>query len=156
VERRRRPREGAALAKKRRWLHPVVKRYLPYALGFLVILAPMLYNPPRPNTLPPYLVGVWESSSPGYKDRYMRLLNRHVIFGTGGYDGEAYVIAEVRTESVEPEGWIKKEKASKTELVRIRYMKKDQVEYELSFFYDPEPVGTITFKNQDIKWRKKG
>jgi hypothetical protein len=123
-------------------------------VAFLVILAPLLHNPPRPNTVPPHLIGTWQSAAPGYEDRYMRLLEHALIFGTGGYDGEAYIIAEVQ---IEPLGQETKGSKPGKSLVTIRYMKVDKLEYQLAFVYDPVPVDTITFKNQDaLKWTKKG
>jgi hypothetical protein len=140
---------------KKGWtLPPKVKQYLPYAVVFLAILTPLLHNPPRNNEVPPYLIGVWRSNTPGYEDRYFQFARRNLVFGTGGIEGEAYMVAEVQSSPVD-EG--AQGGASKRMLVTIRYMKTDKLEYELSFYYDPEPAGLITFKNQEhLKWTKKG
>lgn len=145
---------GSAPTKKKWRIPPKVRQYLPYAVIFLAIIAPLLHNPPRNNEVPPYLRGTWHSNTPGYEDRYLLFVERNVAFGTGGYDGEAYMIAEVQAE---PVGEIGPDGKSKKTLFTIRYMKPDKLEYTLSFYYEPEPVKTITFKNQEnLTWTKKG
>lgn len=149
---RRRTRAGVPPPKKGWTLPPKVRQYLPYAVVFLVILAPLLHNPPRDNRVPPYLVGVWRSATPGYEDRYFQFAQRTLIFGTGGIEGEAYMVAEVQSA---PADEIAQSKAGKRQLFTIRYMKMDRQEYELSFYYDPEPEEVITFKHQEkLKWTK--
>lgn len=148
-------RRGGVPAPKKRWsLPPKVKQYLPYIVIALAILTPLLHNPPRNNTVPPYLVGKWKSSTPGYEDRYLLFVERNLAFGTGGFDGEAFIISEVETS---PEGEDVPGNMNNRTLVKIRYMKTDKLEYTLSFYYQEKPVETITFKNQDnLKWTKKG
>jgi hypothetical protein len=93
-----RRRRGAVQPSKKRWsLPPKVRQYLPYVVVALAILTPLLHNPPRNNTMPSYLIGTWKSKTPGYEDRYMLIVERNIAFGTGAYEGEAYVIAEVET-----------------------------------------------------------
>lgn len=156
LERRRRRRAGLPPAKKGWTLPPKVKQYLPYVVVFLVILAPLLHNPPRNNNVPPYLIGAWRTTTPGYEDRYLQFANRNVIFGTGRFGGEAYMIAEIKSTPVD-EGTADGSSKSKRMLFTIRYMKMDKEEYELSFYYDPPPAQVITFKNQEkLTWTKKG
>ena len=119
-----------------------------------MILAPLLHNPPRANDVPPYLVGLWRTDTPGYEDRYLQFTPRNVIFGTGGYEGESYIVAEVEVSPVDegPQGG-----AGGRSLLTFRYMKADKLEYSLSFYYEPKPTETITFKNQEtLKWTRKG
>jgi hypothetical protein len=151
---RRRPRTAVPPPKKGWTLPPKVRQYLPYTIVFLLLIAPLLHNPPRNNEVPPYLIGVWRSSTPGYEDRYFQFAPRNLIFGTGGIEGESYMIAEVQSSPVD-EG--AQGDAGKRMLFTIRYMKTDKLEYELSFFYDPAPAELITFKHQEkLTWRKKG
>ena len=154
LERRRRKRASPVATKSKWTIPPKVKQYLPYAVVFLVILAPILHNPPRNNTIPPYLIGAWKSGTPGYEDRFMMFTQHSVVFGTGGYAGDVYVVDEVQTSPVS-EGAAGH--ANSRELFAITYMKADKLKLELSFYYEPEPVETITFKNQEhLKWTKKG
>lgn len=148
-------RRGRRAPAKKRWkIPPNVKLYFPYAAIFLAILAPLLYNPPRSNQVPPYLIGVWESTTPGYEDRYLMFSERNVAFGTGRYEGDSYIVAETETSSVD-DGV--QANAGKRIFFKIRYMKPDRLEYDLAFYYDPPPAELITFKNQeDLKWTKKG
>jgi hypothetical protein len=148
---------AAAPPPKTGWtLPPKVRQYLPYVVVFLAILTPLLHNPPRNNEVPPYLIGVWRSSTPGYEDRYLQFAQRNVIFGTGGIEGESYLVAEVQSSPAE-EGAKDEAAKSKRMLFTIRYMKTDKLEYDLTFYYDPPPAEVITFKHQEkLTWRKKG
>jgi hypothetical protein len=154
LERRRRKRAGPVATKSKWTIPPKVKQYIPYAVIFLVILAPILHNPPRNNDVPAYLIGAWKSGTPGYEDRFMLFTQHSVVFGTGGYAGDVYVVDEIEISPVAedaPGG------ANKRELFTIRYMRADKLKISLSFYYDPPPLGVITFKNQEnLKWTKKG
>lgn len=145
---------GTVPAPKKRWsLPPKVKQYLPYVVVALAILTPLLHNPPRNNEVPPYLVGTWKTTTPGYEDRYILFVERNIAFGTGAYEGDAYIVAEVETSL---EGEDVPGNSNNRTLVTIRYMKTDKLEYTLSFYYQAKPAETITFKNQDnLKWTKK-
>lgn len=148
------PRKAGGARKKKWWrIPPKVRTYLPYAVALLVILAPLLHNPPRNNHVPPYLLGVWETDTAGYEDRYLMFAERNVAFGTGEFEGESYLVAEVQASS---EGDSAQAKAGERTLFTIRYMKPDMREYSLTFYYDPPPGEVITFKNQKkLKWTKK-
>ena len=149
-----RRRAGGPPPKKRWRIPPRVRQYFPYVVIFLAILAPLLHNPPRNNKVPAYLIGAWKTTTPEYEDRYLLFAEHNVAFGTGKYEGESYIVAEVQESPVD-DGT--QDGASKKKLVLIRYMKPDRLEYSLSFYYEPEPGATITFKNQEnLKWTKKG
>ena len=123
--RRKRAREAAAQAKKKWSIPPNVRQYLPYVAAFLVILAPLLHNPPRANDVPPYLVGLWRTDTPGYEDRYLQFTPRNVIFGTGGYEGESYIVAEVEVSPVDDGS---QGGAGGRSLLTLRYMKVSPVD----------------------------
>lgn len=150
-------RAGGARAKKRWRIPPKVKPYIPFVVAFLIIVAPLLHNPPRNNQVPRYLVGVWETSAPGYEDRYLMFAERNVAFGTGEFESESYLVAEAEARPLDGSAQDVADKDRKMEVL-VRYMKPDKLEYSLSFYYDPLPDPTITFKNQDnLRWmRKKG
>ncbi len=152
-----RRRAGAPKAKKRWRIPPKLKPYIPYVVAFLIILAPLLHNPPRNNQVPSFLLGVWETSAPGYEDRYLMFADRNVAFGTGEFEGESYLVAEAQAQPLDGSGLDVADKDRKMEVL-VRYMKPDKLEYSLSFYYDPLPDPTITFKNQEnLRWtRKKG
>jgi hypothetical protein len=152
------PRRAGGLRAKKRWrIPPKVRPYLPYVAAFLIILAPLLHNPPRNNQVPPYLVGVWETKAPGYEDRFLMFAKRNVAFGTGEFEGESYLVAEAEARPLDGSPQDVADKDRKMEVL-VRYMKPDKLEYSLAFYYDPLPDPTITFKNQEhLRWtRKKG
>lgn len=112
-----------------------------------------MYSPPLSNEVPPYLIGTWRSSTPGYEDRFLLFTQHSVVFGTGGYSGDVYGIYEVRMDSVE-DGALPG--SSKRELFSIRHRGIDKFQSDLLFYYDPPPVDTITFKNQErLTWKKE-
>jgi hypothetical protein len=105
--------------------------------------------------VPTYLLGQWKSETPGYEDRYLLFADRNLAFGTGRYEGESYIVAEAQASPVDI-GMQSGASTNRMMLVEIRYMKQDRLEYGLSFYYEPKPVETITFKNQEhLKWTKK-
>lgn len=153
LERRKRRRTSLPPTRKQpAWLARF-KRFLPAIPFVLILLAVLMYSPPLNNDVPPYLIGTWRSSTPGYEDRFLLFTQHSVVFGTGGYSGDVYGVYEVKTEPVEndaPAG------SSKQELFSIRYRGMDKLQYNLFFYYDPPPVGTITFKNQKrLIWTKE-
>jgi len=149
-----RRRAGVPKTKKRWRIPPRVRQVLPYVVAFLAILAPLLHNPPRNNRVAPFLIGVWETTTPGYEDRYLMFAERNLAFGTGRYEGESYIVAETQASSMDDGA---QGEGGKRILFTIRYMKPDKLEYDLSFYYDPPPADVITFKNQEnLKWTKKG
>jgi hypothetical protein len=57
------------------------------------------------GTVPEDLIGVWETKSPAYADRFFEIQAKEIIFGTGEGRFDVYPITKIR---------IEKEKESKT------------------------------------------
>lgn len=76
-----------------------------------------------------------------------------VVFGTGGYSGDVNVVYEVH---MSPEDEDTPDGSNTRELFTIRYTNVDKLMHDLSFYYDPPPKGTITFKHQKhLTWTKE-
>lgn len=106
------------------------------------------------NTVPQYLIGTWRSEAPGYADRVLHFTQHGVMFGMGGYSGEAYRVSEVQEFTVTD---VASARFKNSVLFTIHYINNDRQEYLLLFYYDPVPEGVITFKNQEkVTWKKKG
>jgi hypothetical protein len=62
------------------------RRHRPYAwlLGslFILILAVVVFSPRR-RVAPQELIGVWTTSDPNYRDRFLAIYSGSVSFGTG-------------------------------------------------------------------------
>jgi hypothetical protein len=151
--RRTRKRAGLPPAQKKRTLLARFERFFPVIPFLLILIAVIVYAPPLNNELPPYLIGLWRSSTPGYEDRYMLFTQHSVVFGTGGFSGDVNVIYEVQASPVEAGA---PAPSVGRELFTIRYLDAEKSKSDLQFYYDPPPAGVITFKNQEhLKWTKE-
>ena len=98
------------------------------------------------GTVPEDLIGVWETTSTAYEDRFFEITSGEVIFGTGENTSDTYPIAKIKMEKVP---------AQRT-LYVICYKIVEGKEYKFSFYYDPANRGRIRFKNQqEMVWTRK-
>jgi|PlaIllAssembly_1097288.scaffolds.fasta_scaffold152387_1 hypothetical protein len=99
------------------------------------------------GTVPEDLIGVWETTSPDYEDRFFEITSGEVIFATGENTSDTYPITKIRME---------KDPAGQKTLYTISHKNVEGKEYKFSFYYDPANQGTIRFKNQqEMVWTKK-
>jgi hypothetical protein len=99
------------------------------------------------GTVPEDLIGVWETTSPAYADRFFEIKAKEIIFGTGGEKFDTYPITKIR---------IEKDRQEQKTLYLICYKNMDGKVYKFFFYYDPANQGTIRFKNQkEMVWTKK-
>ena len=101
----------------------------------------------RKATAPDHLIGVWETTTPAYADRFFEINTREVIFGTGEGKFDTYPITKIK---------IEEDRKEQKTLYIICYKNTARQEYKFSFYYDPANQGTIRFKNQkEMVWTKK-
>jgi len=101
----------------------------------------------RKTTAPDHLIGVWETTTPAYADRFFEINTREVIFGTGEGKFDTYPITKIK---------IEEDRKEQKTLYIICYKNTARQEYKFSFYYDPANQGTIRFKNQkEMVWTKK-
>jgi len=99
------------------------------------------------GTVPENLIGVWETKSPAYADRFFEIKAKKIIFGTGGEKFDAYPITKIR---------IEKDRQEQKTLYLICYKNMDGKVYKFFYYYDPANQGTIRFKNQkEMVWTNK-
>ena len=99
------------------------------------------------GTVPEGLIGVWETKSPAYADRFVEIQGKEIIFGTGEGKFDVYPITKIR---------IEKDRQEQKTLYLICYKNMDGKVYKFFFYYDPANQGTIRFKNQkEMVWTKK-
>jgi len=96
--------------------------------------------------VPGDVIGVWETTSADYADRFFEITTGEVIFGTGENTFDTYPISKIKTE---------KDLTEHKNLYIICYKNTAGQEYKFSFYYDPANQGTIRFKNQkEMVWTK--
>jgi hypothetical protein len=88
------------------------------------------------------LQGVWTTTHPRYKDRYLQFSDGRVAFGWGEDGAGAYAVEEFDSEAAED-----------STLVNIRYVDMDATDYGLSFHYADQGGGMIWMKGQKgVHW----
>ena len=89
-------------------------------------------------------LGVWETTEPKYQNRFLKITESEISFGTG--DGSANIFDVDRV--------IKTEEADQT-VYTILYRASQGTEFELAFYYSPENSGVIRLKNQpQMEWTR--
>jgi hypothetical protein len=92
---------------------------------------------------PDHLVGVWRTTASEYTGRFLTLTKEDITFGTGGDTSVSYPITNVA-----------EEREGAYILYTISYFDAEQ-ESRLSFYYNAEDGGLITFKGQPhLRWTK--
>ncbi len=92
------------------------------------------------------ILGLWQSSCPRYKDRFLLISSDSVTFEFGGGEKATYPITRVR----------KRVKKQRTEY-SLTYRNDENLEIDLNFYLYPRGDGVIIFKNQpEVKWLRVG
>jgi hypothetical protein len=96
--------------------------------------------------VPDELIGVWETTTSAYADRFFEIKTDEIIFGTGEEKFDTYPITKIK---------IEKDPVEQKTLYIICYKNMEGREYKFSFYFDPANQGTIRFKNQkEMVWTK--
>ena len=94
------------------------------------------------------LHGVWRCPSENYKDSYIEIRPRSIIFGNDQDETENGTITGVKHEKMPDKIWI---------LCTVKYRNEDALQYELQFYFNSQEADTLVFKNQkDLVWTKAG
>ena len=114
-------------------------------VGLSVALMSILLLSPRETVVPiERFLGVWETSAPKYKDRFLKITESTISFGTGDGNANEFIVGRV----------IKKVEAEKT-VYTILYREPEGIEFKLAFYYNPKNNGVIRLKNQpEIEWTR--
>jgi len=99
------------------------------------------------TTVPDELVGVWKTSAPKYKDRYLQFTKATIVFGTGFGSPDVQRITKV--DVVREEQGI---------LYTVSYKDDpDGHQSTFAFYYEPRKNAVIRFKHQQqIAWTQEG
>jgi hypothetical protein len=108
-----------------------------------IILSALVPRLTRVRVMPDELLGLWTTPAERYADRALEIKKASLVFHTGDGGLTAHPIQQVS--KVERDSLV---------LYEIDYLV-DDVVYTLSFYYEPAPVGTIRFENQqEMVWSR--
>jgi hypothetical protein len=115
---------------------------------WLLLLSMLLLVPgcgrERIKEAPPELLGVWRTDHPDYRDRYMEIRPREIVFGTGAGTSATYLINRLRLSETE----------SRIDYT-IYYDNEEGQEYAFSIIYEYQGGGQIMLPNQrNMVWRR--
>lgn len=130
----------AQLRRRRIWSYSL-------AASSLVAFAALMVSivPTRHQSLPPALVGIWQTAAAGYADRTFEIAEDALVFQVGERetDFQIHPISRVR----------RRGRAEDVSLIQIQYGT-EEAPLELAFYYEPGPEPLIRFQNQDeLVWR---
>ncbi|HBZ70115.1 MAG TPA: hypothetical protein DEP35_10430 [Deltaproteobacteria bacterium] len=94
------------------------------------------------DVLPPAVQGTWTTSTPAYRDRYLRLADRTIEFGLGGNEIDVHGIRRVDAE----------EMVDGSGLYTIQYLTDEGDTLSLRFLYRPGNPPTLKLDHQDAIW----
>lgn len=119
-------------------------------LGIAILMMYQLLSPSEPTAFHPVsmddLRGVWTTTQPRYKDRFLQFGGGTITFGWGDAGEGSYSIVHMESEP-----------AGKNTLVNIRYVDLSATRYRLSFYYQGREGGMIRLKNQKrVYWYRTG
>jgi hypothetical protein len=98
-----------------------------------------------PSTLPPELLGTWQTSAPQYDGRYLELRPQLIIFGTGSGAPEEHALANVEVRSA----------GLGTTHYTIHYRAEDGAILTLELDHSAGPPDTLRLSNRDFDWHKQ-
>ncbi len=115
-------------------------------LGITVVLIYWLLAPENERLHDPVTIadlkGIWTTTHPQYRDRFLQISPSRVAFGWGEAGAGAYTIDAFENEP-----------AKESTLVHIRYVDLAMTDYRLSFHYVNQNGGKIWMKNQKgVSW----
>jgi hypothetical protein len=117
-------------------------------LGIIVVLVFWLLAPDDKRLLYPVsidsLKGVWTTTHPQYKDRFLQFSNDTITFGWGDAGAGSYMMNALDSEP-----------AQNSMLVQLRYWDMEATDYQFSFHYAFQNGGIIWMENQKpVYWRR--
>ena len=121
---------------------PEVHRKVKFLLGIISLFLIILAGCEGKVIVPQHLIGVWETSTPKYADRYMKFTEQTLIYGIG--EGKE-VSHEIRK--------IDMEQAKGGTLYTIHYKDSEGYKWTLIFTYSPD-TRTIQIKNSTGTWKQ--
>jgi hypothetical protein len=92
--------------------------------------------------LPQHLIGVWKTSAPQYEDRYLKITENSLIYGTGKGEEVSHTIEKIHGKQEDGET-----------IYTIHYRDMEGEKWSLTFIYNPVS-GTIKLKNKNDIWEK--
>lgn len=114
-----------------------------YSAAILLLTFIFLGGCEREVRVPQHLIGQWETSAPGYADRYLKFTNVILIYGIGNGEEISHRIEKIDFEQL-----------GQSTAYTFYYTDAEGDKAELSFIYRPDAGGTIRIKNDNKIWKK--
>lgn len=93
--------------------------------------------------VPPHLIGLWETSSPQYKDRYLKFTKSTLAYGVGNGKEVAHIIERIDVNQ-----------GSGETKYSFHYKDTEGEKWTLILTFRPDSEGTITLQNKNEIWIK--
>jgi hypothetical protein len=128
---------------KRSFLVDTIRKII--LLGISVGLIYWFFAPDQRNSFHPVtmadLRGVWTTTHPQYRDRFLQFDDETITFGWGNAGAGTYTVDGLESEP-----------AGDGALVHVRYIDLAQTDFQLSFHCVFQNGGRIQMKNQKMVW----
>jgi hypothetical protein len=92
------------------------------------------------------LIGIWRTSDMRYNDTSFEIKKNEIIFRDKEGNRESFSIIKIKKEPMQDKEWIQ---------YTIFYWNRDLQKVEFPFYFQPDDLGMIRFKNQPyLVWKK--
>ena len=97
-----------------------------------------------PLPVPEQLLGVWVTSAPAYQGRYLKIMERSLVFGLGAAGSEFHEIRNVES----------KPGVANETLYTLHHDDVEGESWRLGCKFPPADGGTIQFEHRDERWTR--
>lgn len=114
-------------------------------LGTVIVFLSILFSfvgCQKNITVPQHLIGVWKTSAPKYEDRYLKITEDSLIYGTGNNEEVSHTIEKIHVKQEDGET-----------IYTFHYRDMEGEKWSLTLIYSPVS-GTIQLKNRNDTWEK--
>jgi len=118
--------------------------------GMMILIIIALLGCQQEVKIPPDLIGVWQTFTPKYKDRYIEFTDSELIFHIGNDEEIVHAIKKIKFEN---ENFLR--------LYTFYYQDSEGEKWELSLSYDPDnyngtigSIGAFKLQNSNATWKK--
>ena len=112
-------------------------------LHFILLFFLFFLGCEKEVAFPHHLVGVWETSAPKYKDRYLEITDQLLIFGIGNGQKISHYINKINIEEEKGET-----------LYTFHYTDSEEEDWTLVLICRQDSSDVIRLINRDEIWRK--
>lgn len=109
-----------------------------------IAMAVIFFTGCHQNTsVPPHLIGKWNTSDPRYRERYLKFEEGFLTFGTGKGQEVSHYIYDIKIEQ-----------HNRETVYEFHYRDHEGEKWTLSFVYADDYGGILQIKNRSEIWKK--